>query len=112
VVIAFRQWTKRLVFLEIFRLVGSSRNALSQLGGGFADVGRVISGFAAGGVVVGRVAGIGEIIGGLKSAVDSATTAETAWAQLQQQFETHRPSMDEVKSSPRLATTLLKRHGQ
>jgi hypothetical protein len=63
--------------------MGILGGTLSQLGGGFADLGNIVSGFAAGGPVGAAIAGVGEIVKGMQFAVSEAATMEQAWKNLQ-----------------------------
>ena len=57
-------------------------STLSDLGGGFASVGSVVSGFAAAGVAGAATAALGEVIKGLQWSISEATGAEQAFKNL------------------------------
>jgi phage-related protein len=55
---------------------------LSELGGGFASVGSVVSGFAGAGVAGAATAALGEVIKGLKWSIGEASASEQAFTNL------------------------------
>jgi len=79
--------------------MGVLGGALSQLGGGFAQVGSVVSGFAAGGVAGAAAAGLGQIISGLKWATGEAAKNQQAWVDLQASLKLTGPAWDTAKTS-------------
>ena len=86
------------VFSKIQASMGILGNTLGQLGGGFAQVGSVISGFAAGGPVGAAVAGLGQVVQGLQWATAEATKTEQSWADLQASLRLTGPAWDEAKA--------------
>jgi hypothetical protein len=62
--------------------MGVLAGALGQLGGGFAAVGNVMSGFAAAGVAGAAIAGLSQIAQGLQTAITEATASQQAFADL------------------------------
>jgi hypothetical protein len=60
-------------------LLGSS---LSSLGGGFADVGNVMTGFATGGPAGAIITAAGEIVKGLQTCIEDASKTETVFTSL------------------------------
>lgn len=57
-------------------------NTLGDLGGGFASVGSVVSGFAGAGVAGAATAALGEVIKGLKWSISEASASEQAFKNL------------------------------
>jgi len=72
---------------------------LSQLGGGFAQVGNVIQGFAAGGVAGAAVVAVGEIAKGLQDCIKEATASEAVWASLGAAVERSGIAWDKVSTA-------------
>jgi phage-related protein len=72
---------------------------LSQLGGGFAQVGGVIQGFAAGGVAGAAVVAVGEITKGLQDCIKEATASEAVWASLDAAVERSGTAWDKVSTA-------------
>jgi phage-related protein len=62
--------------------LGLLGGALQNLGGGFAAVGGIIQGFAAGGVAGAAITALGEVAEGLQSCIKEATASEAVWASL------------------------------
>jgi hypothetical protein len=60
---------------------------LSQLGPGFSQLGSVLTGFASGGVLGAAVAGVGQLVTGLKDCVKEAMDAEDVWNRLKTTVE-------------------------
>jgi phage-related protein len=77
--------------------MGILGGTLSQLGGGFAQLGSVVSGFAAGGPAGAAIAGMGQIVQGLEWSVKVAGEAQTAWAGLQATLHLTGAAWDEQK---------------
>jgi len=57
-------------------------NQVSSLGGGFEGFGTMLAGFATGGSLGAAVAGVGQLVSGLKSCVEEAMSAEDVWNRL------------------------------
>jgi len=87
------------VFGKIQASMGVLGGTLSQLGGGFAQVGSVVSGFAAGGVAGAAVAGLGQIISGLQWATGEAAKNQQAWTDLQASLKLTGPAWDTAKTA-------------
>jgi len=62
--------------------MGLLGGALQNLGGGFASVGTVVQGFAAGGVAGAAIGALGEVAKGLQECIGEATASEAVWASL------------------------------
>jgi len=62
--------------------VGLLGSSLSGLGGGFASVGSVMTGFAAGGVTGAAITALGEVAKGLQDCIKEATDSEAIWTSL------------------------------
>jgi len=86
------------VFGKIQASMGILGNTLNQLGGGFTQLGSVVSGFAAGGVAGAAVASVGELTKGLQWAVSEAKASEQAWTDLQASLKLTGPAWDEAKA--------------
>jgi phage-related protein len=86
------------VFGKIQASMGILGGTLSQLGGGFQDLGTMISGFAAGGVVGAAAAGVGELVKGLQFSVQQAGEAEAAWTSLQASLKETGPVWDDTRA--------------
>ena len=81
-------------------LVGSS---LSQLGGGFADIGNVMTGFAAGGPVGAVIAAAGEIAKGLQDDIEAAGKAQQVYQDLSVAVEKSGTAWDSVSEATKTA---------
>ncbi len=62
--------------------MGILGGTLAQLGGPFAGLGSIVSGFAAGGPAGAGIAAIGQVVGFLQDSVGAAGAAERVWALL------------------------------
>jgi phage-related protein len=62
--------------------MGLLGGALQNLGGGFASVGTVVQGFAAGGVAGAAIGALGEVAKGLQDCIKEATSSEAVFASL------------------------------
>jgi phage-related protein len=62
--------------------LGLLGGALQNLGGGFAAVGTVVQGFAAGGVAGAAIGALGEVAKGLQDCIKEATSSEAVFASL------------------------------
>ncbi len=69
-------------------------NIISGLGPGFEQIGSVIQGFAVGGPMGAAVAGVGDIVTGLKGCVDEAQKMETVWTGLKTVIENSGTTWD------------------
>jgi phage-related protein len=86
------------VFQKIQASFGVLGASLGQLGGGFADLGSIITGFAAGGALGAAAAGVGEVIKGLQVSVEEAQKSQQAWTDLQAQLKLTGSAWDEARS--------------
>jgi len=97
------------VFNKIQASMGILGNSLSQLGGGFGSLGNVISAVAAGGVMGGLAAGIGEVTKGLQWSVSEAAKSEQAIKNLSVAVEKSGISWDSVKEGTTSALSQLQK---
>jgi uncharacterized protein YukE len=79
--------------------VGVLGSSLGQLGGGFAAVGNVLTGFAAGGVAGAAMAGIGQVVQGLQASVAAAAESQQAWTDLQASLKLTGPEWDTARTA-------------
>jgi phage-related protein len=82
---------------------------LSQLGGGFAQVGNVIQGFAAGGVAGAAVVAVGEIAKGLQDCIKEATASEAVFASLSAAVTRSGTAWDTVSAATKNALLAMQK---
>jgi len=81
--------------------VGLLGSSLSELGGGFASVGSVMTGFAAGGVAGAAISALGQVAEGLEWSIKEATDSEQALKNLSEAVERSGTAWTSVEGKTR-----------
>ena len=85
------------VFASIQANLSQISGVIAEVGPGFDSLGRVLQGFAAGGVVGAGIAGVGELVGFLKDSVNAAAESEKVWTDLAAAVERSGVNFSQVK---------------
>jgi len=95
------------VFASLQANLSQISGVIGEIGPGFDSLGRVLQGFAAGGVVGAGIAGFGELVGFLKDSVDAAAESQKVWADLASAVERTGVNFAQVKGDLEAVATSL-----